>query len=59
MVGDNLNPQPAGTTALILMEAELDQLQLQGKAFPQNYYNANLYGTSQQHTVNHFHIRVH
>lgn len=60
MVDDNLNSQPRGTAALILMEAELDQLQLVGKIFPNNcFYNADLCGTSHQHIVNHFHIGVH
>lgn len=60
MVDDNVNLQPEGTAALILVEAELDQLQLLGKIFPNNcYYNANLYGTSHQHIVNHFHMGIH
>lgn len=34
VVDDNFNPQPGGIAALILMEAELDQLELLRKASP-------------------------
>lgn len=56
---DNLNPQPAGTAALVLMEVELD-LQILQKNFLNNCYcNANLCGTNYQDIVNHYYIRVH
>lgn len=45
---DNINPQPGGTAALVLMEAELDQLQLLQKSFPNCYCNASLCGTNHQ-----------
>lgn len=58
VMDDNINPQPGGTAALVLMEAELDQLQLLQKSFPNCYCNANLCGTNHQYIVNHCHTRV-